>query len=157
MNVSCTDVLHALQQVRCFVLSWILVCMYDQLMPHFLCSLGLPVRHQHSNPFAACSVASALQQNLRCSSTWEHIQSSSTVHCARKPSMWSSCWTNTCRSIMPLRSVCHNSQKNLKFLLFATDFEGKRFFQLVKLVHFIESSFNNCSAFCFNFNQKLSN
>lgn len=118
MNVSCTDVLRALHQAQCFVQSWTLVCMYDQLTLHFPCSLRPPIRPPHNNPSAAYSVASALSLSLRCSFTWQHIQSNSTVHCARKPSTWNSCWTNTCRNIMPLRSVCHCSQKNLKFDLF---------------------------------------
>lgn len=123
MNVSCTDALHVLRQAQCFVQSWTLVCMYDLLMLLFPCSLGLLIRPQHSSPSAACFVASVLLLNLKCSSIWQLIQSNSTVHYARKPSMWNSCWTSTCRHITPLRYATTAHQ------ILKLHFNGKDFMQ----------------------------
>lgn len=103
MNVSCTDVLHVRHQEQFFVQSWTSVFMYDLLMLLFLTSPDLSTRPQHSNLSAASFVDSALPLNLKCSSIWQLIRSNSTVRYARKPSMWNSCWTSTCRHITPLR------------------------------------------------------
>lgn len=105
MSASCTDVLRVLHRVQYFVQSSILVCMYDLLMLHFLCSLDKPIRPQHNSPFAACFVTSALPLSLKCSFIWQHIPSSSTVHCAKKPSMLSFCWTSICRHITARRYI----------------------------------------------------
>jgi len=123
MNVSCTDVLHVHHQEQCFDQSWTSVCMYDLLMLLFLSSPDLPIRLQHSNLSAASFVDSALPLNLKCSSIWQLIQSNSTVHYARKPSMWNSCWTSTCRHITPLRYAT-TAHWNLKLNL-----NGKYFMQ----------------------------
>jgi len=115
-NVSCIDVLHVHHPAQCSVQRWTSVCMYDLLMLLFPSSLDLPIRPQHSSPSAASFVDSALPLNLKCSSIWQLIRSSSTVHYARKPSMWNSCWTSTCRHITPLRyatSALWNLKLNL--------------------------------------------
>lgn len=118
MNASCTGVLRVLHRVQYFVQSWTLVCMYDLLMLHFLCSPGQSIRPQHNSLFAACFVTSALPLSLKCSSIWQHIQSSSTVHCAKKPSMWSFCWTSICRHITALR---YRAQQDMEISLSGKD------------------------------------